>query len=92
MPPLRRVAPPAATPPGIARALPARRGAAPRVRPTARPRLPPPGATPDAAADLAAVSLPPGTVVDELPLFPLSLVAFPSADVPLHVFEARWAG
>jgi len=86
------VGPPAGRPPAKARGFRGGVGAGPGVRPPAGPGSPPPCATPDAAADLAAASLPPGTVVDELPLFPLSLVAFPSADVPLHVFEARWAG
>lgn len=31
----------------------------------------------------------PGTILAQLPLFPLNLVAFPHADVPLHIFEAR---
>ena len=33
---------------------------------------------------------PPGRVLKSLPLFPLNLVAFPGADVPLHIFEARY--
>jgi hypothetical protein len=37
-----------------------------------------------------AEPLEPGAVIKELPLFPLNLVAFPHADVPLHIFEARW--
>ena len=31
----------------------------------------------------------PGTV-RELPIFPLNLVAFPTATVPLNIFEARY--
>ena len=26
----------------------------------------------------------------ELPLFPLNVVLFPGADLPLHIFEARY--
>ena len=28
--------------------------------------------------------------VQELPIFPLSIVAFPTSDTPLNIFEARW--
>lgn len=34
--------------------------------------------------------LAPGSFIQQLPLFPLNLVAFPHADVPLHIFEARY--
>ena len=33
---------------------------------------------------------PPGRVIRDLPIFPLNLVAFPGADGPLHLFEARY--
>src|SRR5918997_6105434 len=31
-----------------------------------------------------------GTVPDQLPIFPLNVVAFPGMTVPLHVFEDRY--
>lgn len=47
---------------------------------------------PQASESQAEISQPygPGTV-KELPVFPLGVVAFPTGDVPLNIFEARQA-
>lgn len=43
--------------------------------------------SPRAENDVAPLDV--GTVIEELPIFPLGVVAFPGADTPLHIFEAR---
>jgi len=63
------------------------RGRGAHQRPLSRPPAAEkgsPSTTPNGSAPLA-----PGTRIAQLPLFPLNLVAFPHADVPLHIFEAR---